>query len=1533
MRKTRIFTLCNVVFLLCLSLWARGQTTIDITGPSPVCKGSSQVYTVSVTPGITYQWTVSNNGNISSIIPNGSATVLWGLAGPGVLQVYGIDSLGDTTEYGIQLVVVKALPTPKITTDYRVACQSLIEPTETDPIPKFDDSGCIKVCAYSEVTYYATGTAGSNFDWVATGGNANPSSGPSTLVTWGGPGFGTLTVTETTQDGCVGTRTICIEIIESPLAHLVAMPDTTLRDVHVCDSTEVVFLDKSYSSPSSPIVSWSWDFGDGTYSNAQGSLSAPVTHTFTGPGTYKVTLTVTNSCGCQTSESINIVVEPFVGAHITCVGVMCEKGVYTYYTDQPCSSSSWSVLGGTILGASNNYVQVQWDKVGDDGFGYVFFDPAGCGYPCRNIAVARVPVILDNIPIQGETVLCPNTQYKFKLPQWPSTKFGWNISDPSLGTMYPSDQPNEIVFETGSTPGSLDITCDYLNTLLGCKGTGKLKVTILEPEEIIGDKRACFNSHGDFYFLANGNLGDWVLTYPDGTTRVAMNGSNSFINSLPYVEVGMYTLTVTGTTFCAPDPMIIRVDPLPPPPDNISGPDVICKGVPVEYIGENPVNGTTFNWKIANGSLNAAAGPSTYVTLNPASGGPFELKLWRQEKLYPYCASDTIIKIIDTPVVDPVISGDATPCKNSDEPYETSYTEGEGYEWTVAPDVLGSVRFGQNTPNVTVLWNDNGGQGWLICKMKKCFKEYIDSFAVHVSPPFPGGTPPDFTISTGSVCMNQTFTVNAVANSWTGSSIVWTFGDGKEHNGHTFTEQYKYTDHKTATTVYDINAYFYNPSGCPDGLDVTHQISVEPAPNPYVSPGLQGVCGTPWSVTLTAATIPGYSTPAIAFYQWVYNGSNIPGATAATYNATDPNTGYYQVIATSALGCSQISDSALIYDNCGGGGTYSWPSFTCDPGFRVTYGCSVVAGTRPVTVKWVGDISGGPIAIGYYNQSSGTWVNGSINGSTFNGTIGSTYVVGVKLYGHFDTCSVLDTITVPAMPVADFTFTRPTTCVVEADVKFTNTSLHGNTAYWYFGDLSTSNLYSPIRTYGHMPNLGNQYAVKMVVRDGFGCPDSITKNVAVIEDQLEGATGSNPKNPCEGTPVTLNYNPGNGFHQGTNYHWKKDLDVFAVTNSPVITTTVFESGYYTVNVTDQYGCYDNAIYDTVNIVQVPPAEIWADADQCVDVEYTLSGFAGNVGSLTYQWFDGSMTPIPGATWPELTDKQSAPGIYDYYLQVSIAKPGGGTCSKMSNVFHVNVHAAPVPPVISFNVSNCAPYQVDLDASPALPGTYNWSNGASGNPVTVPQGGAYQVTYTDQYGCQSKAAIMAPRHPQEYLWIFPSGCYTMCSTSSYTVLGPIIPFANWEYQQGHTPWLSGSGPVPSVTITSTGVYNLMLDNGYCSATSADMDINLLNCTRRGSDVIGIDGSISDVEAQAAASLGIVPNPAADFADITYTLAAGGKPHTLEVFDVLGRRLSSIVPTAPSGTWHLPLRSYAPGVYQVVLRQGDRVLLQQRLSVVR
>ena len=56
------------------------------------------------------------------------------------------------------------------------------------------------------------------------------------------------------------------------------------------------FVGPDVDSEENPIVSWAWDFGDGTFGEGQ-----TTTHVYNTPGAYTATLQTVNSCGVHSN--------------------------------------------------------------------------------------------------------------------------------------------------------------------------------------------------------------------------------------------------------------------------------------------------------------------------------------------------------------------------------------------------------------------------------------------------------------------------------------------------------------------------------------------------------------------------------------------------------------------------------------------------------------------------------------------------------------------------------------------------------------------------------------------------------------------------------------------------------------------------------------------------------------------------------------------------------------------------------------------------------------------------------------------------------------------------------------------------------------------------------------------------------------------------------------------------------------------------------------------------------------------------------
>lgn len=95
---------------------------------------------------------------------------------------------------------------------------------------------------------------------------------------------------------CFDTTAFVPVIVNGPIAGY------KITTNNVCYKSPLVFQDTSKIVTSTPIVSWQWNFADGT-PVVNATSNAPVSHTFAFPGQYNVSLTVTDAGGCSSSAS------------------------------------------------------------------------------------------------------------------------------------------------------------------------------------------------------------------------------------------------------------------------------------------------------------------------------------------------------------------------------------------------------------------------------------------------------------------------------------------------------------------------------------------------------------------------------------------------------------------------------------------------------------------------------------------------------------------------------------------------------------------------------------------------------------------------------------------------------------------------------------------------------------------------------------------------------------------------------------------------------------------------------------------------------------------------------------------------------------------------------------------------------------------------------------------------------------------------------------------------------------------------------
>ncbi|WP_133162696.1 PKD domain-containing protein [Flavipsychrobacter stenotrophus] len=1476
-----------------------------IFGPHSVCSGSTIPLNTTVGGGT---WT-SDDPTIADVdVVTGVVTGI--STGTTMIRYTGVSACGP---YSVEHQV-SVNTAPYITTNSMVACQTLSS-TKAGPQIISGSGDCIKVCDSTIVRYYGNGVSGSVYTWAIAGGTIVQNYGDSIDVFWPAAGtMGSITVTDTFSH-CIGTASACILVIQRPHAYF------TASAINVCAGNTVYFTNLSTADPLSPIVSYHWDFGDGT-----GSVSINPSHVYSTAGiNAQVTLVVRNACNCSDTFRLVLILHKDPGVQITCPAAVCDSEFATYSIPASGCAPAWNVTSGSIIsGNGTPSIVVQWDASGG-GFGTVnVTDPCAA---CIDTSTIKIPIIAD-APISGPSVVCTDKEYEYTLPLWPGTQYQWGVLGfPSVKVMYSNDYRLVVNFPA---PGTYTLHAWYQNEIKMCGGNVFRTITVQQTDSILGNTTVCPNSP-ETYSLIGGATATWTVSDMAGTVIATATGT-SFTNT--FTASGTYLLTATGA-FCS-DPLTINVLNSPPAVDSVHGQDTVCLNYAYTYTAYSDVPGTIYEWQAIGGFVIPSTG-SPVVTAVWSGGSPMMLIVSRVSTIPPYCSgpSDTIN--IMQEVINPYIIGDTVVCANSSIKYYTDFTRGEWYEWTVYPTTAGSVILGEHTPIAHILWNNVPGitpaTADVVLTVHKCDSVFTDTAHIVITP-----TPP----VTLTITPNPTCPGSAVAFTSTvgGLSYAWNFGDGTP----------------ILITMTNTATHVYPPNLTTGIISYPAQVTVLPdytfhCPISGVAGGYEDVLPGPVAYAYSTGPISCDTTAFIGTvtdnvgtisYQWYKNGTAVTGATGPTFHGNTP--GMFSFTATCANGCFDTSNyvhadscnsdtitcvgvqpivlNATITAGCNslhlagtttglsprwglvsGGvldtaviapgldadvvcmvpGIYDFvfsavnPYDTCDSpnvsrginrrvivplvaDYLFSLHCgtggydtvllqdhsSFLPGYLITGIDWINMTTGTMIGTGWPNLSVALLAPG-----TYQIVEYVYYIDGSDPLATVQNCSVIHTIVLPSAPTASFTSAVSPICS-QVPITFTPTTSGGIVQYnWDFGDGSGSLLTNPQRAYtwnitdpDPLPE-----SVTLTVTDTIGCTATAVDTVEVRRNRLSGDLGGNVVACSDNAPVVLGYTSVPGFATPTSYLWS--------TGATSDTIAVDTSGAYWLTVYGAYQCQFTTFPATqVGILKVPSLGIVGAQSYCEGDTVRLSGYVGN--SVIYEWYrDGS----PDGTLSSVADGGLPAGTYVYQLVRTLMIGGVPYCTD-TLADTIQIYKLPKQPKISGPIAiDCATYQIELDASAGVSGTFNWSDGTAGAINTnIYTGGPYEVWFTDINGCQSSNTVSVPPPPSWFFQYFPSGCYTVCVESLPQILygPPNQIFDSWEWQEAGNPSPLSSGsmsPVAPYGVTHNGSYNWWLSNGLCKEASDYMDLSIDKCSNCG------NGTVSGVLTCTAG------NPASYTIDIT------------------------------------------------------------------
>lgn len=396
--------------------------------------------------------------------------------------------------------------------------------------------------------------------------------------------------------------TVCaIPVQDTALLYISDPPVANFTFADGCEGNPVTFTDKSVF-PAGNLNDFQWSFSDG------GSASgASVQHTFAAPGSYTITLTVSNPQGCTDQITQSISIFPSPTADFSFSGI-CES-LPTQFTDLSTPDPGGTIsqwlwdLGGLISNQQNP--SRTFPAPGTYAVELIVENQNGC-----------TDTLVQQVIIPGPTQMaitapngCENELLQFTDNSTPPTggtiaSRTWDFGDGTTSTQ---------ATPTHSYPNAGTYTIELVSiNSFGCEYVITQDITIHpNPVPDFSADPVCIGLTTEFQeqsTVSSGSITTWSWDFDDG------NGSSQREPTHTYSQPGIYqvTLTVTtdnGCTAALTLPIEVYEVPFPPLPVN----DTVCRGFPA-YLEVNTGGPVEINWHYDPTSSIFNQGP-TYTTI------------------------------------------------------------------------------------------------------------------------------------------------------------------------------------------------------------------------------------------------------------------------------------------------------------------------------------------------------------------------------------------------------------------------------------------------------------------------------------------------------------------------------------------------------------------------------------------------------------------------------------------------------------------------------------------------------------------------------------------------------------------------------------------------------------------------------------------------------------------------------------------------------------------------------------------------------
>lgn len=1159
---------------------------------------------------------------------------------------------------------------------------------------------------------------------------------------------------------------------QAPIADFTATPLTG------CAPLVVNFTSTSTGNP----TSYQWNLGNGVNTVQQNPSTA-----YTLPGTYTVTLTVSNANGTNTKTVTNyITVIPNPAISITavdsadCPPFNVQFNNLTNLNAPGPGTFSWSFGDGNVS-SMQNPTNVYYNP-GFYNVTLVATNSAGCASTLTLPSLINVytpPVTnFTATPTSYCGTPAPIT-FNASTSGWGPITYNWDFGDGNMGV---GASPTHMYTNSGTYTVTLIAT-----DVNGCKDTvvqpNYISIGSIVSSYTTSPSPACENAPISFTNTSNGGT-SYAWNFGDGNTSNQANPVHV------YTAPGVYNVKLAIYDGPCGDSTTQLLTVNPGPGTNFAfTPTQPCPAPAlIQFTNFTSGGAVSYTWDFGDGQTSAQTNPThTYAT-----NDFFPVKLTATNALG--CSKDYFdtVKIysLDVRVNPPTPEGCAPlnvtfggyahwthPVTNMWFPYPYAITN---YSWDFG-DGNTSVA---TSPSHTYTTPNNAYIATLtITTSNGCTATGVANVSVGSKPTA------SFTDYPDTVCVKTSINLtNTSTNTVQGTNYIWHLGNTDTRGGTDLTYAYNISG------IYNISLVASN-FGCTDTFTVDSAAVVLAPTTRWME---RYNCDTPLLVQF-------YDTLSMSPTSHVWDFGDGQTSTATNPSHMYSALGSYNVTlitTNSNYGCSdtlsgtvEVIDPVLSFTTadtaiCRGDSIVFVPSYTHIPSMFTWW----IDGANP---PWSFGIPFNP------NPSVGVW------GHRFN--VQGVYDISVTtrdIHGCKDSVYLTDYILV-SKPQALFSAT-PTVGCEPLTVLFKDTSTHMPGTFpvsyaWDFGN-GTSTVTTDTTT--NIYQTTGLYNVRLIVTDNVGCKDTLVKANYIEVRKPTAAFVVDDSTACIGQMLTFTNN-SNGV--SLTSFWDFGDGTTSIANSPskAYTTT----GNFTVKlvVTDASGCKDSLTKLFYISITKPTASFTMSDTQAICPPLSVTFTNQSVNAVSYAWDFGGAS---GSSLMNPTTIFSVSGQYQVRLVVTDAQ--GCTDTALSNVnvlgYAGGLSYAPLygcPGLeVSFtsNIFGVPSMLWDFNDGVTMPVT---GSGVIKHTYITP--GAYlpKLILSDNVGCTNSSSGLDIIQVDDVLAGFTNSpaCVNtpmLFTDTSFVYFRPVTEWY-WDFNGQHT----STDQNPSYTFNAPGVYTITL----------------------------------------------------------------------------------------------------------------------------